>query len=62
MASIIAVVSPRITPEEFRERARAWLVRFTGWVSPGRDERLAEELERAYEEGRAHERDERERR
>ncbi len=42
----------RITPEEFRERARAWLVRYTGWVSPGRDEALARELERAYAEGR----------
>jgi hypothetical protein len=45
------MAAPRITPERFRERARAWLIRYTGWVSPGRDEALASELQRAYDEG-----------
>jgi hypothetical protein len=49
---------PRISVEEFRERARAWLIRYTGWVSPGRDDSLAEELKRAYDEGRAEQSDE----
>lgn len=42
----------RITPTQFRERARAWLLRHAGYIPRDHDVKLGEELERVYEEGR----------
>jgi len=39
------------TDTDFRERARGWLVRVIGWVSPSQDESLGRELKSVYEEG-----------
>lgn len=45
--------SPSITTAQFRERARAWLLRHSGYIPRDHDVKLGAELERVYEEGRA---------